>query len=115
MKVVHKDLASGRWEQFSFARQMANIGSEVERAMKWKEKNDMNKFENAFARMLELIYLTIADKKNAKRLKEVTRMKEALIDYLYDDNCYNSTGDFFRKYFLQFAYYAGRERAYKGN
>jgi hypothetical protein len=113
MKVFHKTLASGRWEQFSFARQMANIGSEVERAMKWKEKNDMSKFENAFARMLELIYLTIADKKNVKRLKEVTRMKEALIDYLYDDNYYNSTGDFFRKYFLQFAYYAGRERQEK--
>ena len=34
----HQSLASGRWQQLSFVEQMANIGSEVERALSWKEK-----------------------------------------------------------------------------
>jgi hypothetical protein len=32
---IHKELAAGRWLEFSFMEQMANIGSEVERAIKW--------------------------------------------------------------------------------
>lgn len=28
------------WKDLSFAEQMANVGSEVERALKWKEKDN---------------------------------------------------------------------------
>ena len=31
----HKDLSDDRWLEFSFAEQMANVGSEVERAINW--------------------------------------------------------------------------------
>ena len=109
MSAMHKTLASGRWEQLSFAEQMANIGSEVERSIKWKEKNDKNRFENAFERMLELIDLTLADKKNTGRLKEVARVREALVDFLLYGNEYNSTSSFFRNYFLQFGCLARRQ------
>jgi len=94
--------------RLSFAGRMANIGSEVERSIKWKEKNDKSRFENAFERMLELIDLTLADKKNAGRLKEVPRARETLVDFLLYGNEYNSTSSFFRNYFLQFAYLARR-------
>ena len=41
MSVYHQQLAAGRWQQFSLVTQLANIGSEVERAIKWKrEGND---------------------------------------------------------------------------
>ena len=33
MSYQHKDLAAGRWGQMSLSEQMANIGSEVERAL----------------------------------------------------------------------------------
>ena len=37
--IRHKELAeSGRWADMPFVEQMANIGSEVFRAGKWKEK-----------------------------------------------------------------------------
>ncbi len=38
MSYQHKDLAAGRWSQLSLIEQMANIGSEVERALNWRIK-----------------------------------------------------------------------------
>jgi hypothetical protein len=34
----HKSLASGRWWEMSLIEQMANIGSEAERSMKWQKE-----------------------------------------------------------------------------
>ncbi len=60
----HKDLSDGRWQEFSFAEQMANVGSEVERAIKWKNKNKPERSQLAFFRALELMDFTITDKIN---------------------------------------------------
>jgi len=38
MNYQHKELASGRWEKLTFLEQMANMGSEVERALNWQKK-----------------------------------------------------------------------------
>ncbi len=38
MTFQHKNLAAGRWHKISFLKQMANIGSEIERAISWKNK-----------------------------------------------------------------------------
>jgi hypothetical protein len=35
---IHKSLASGRWQKLTFPEQMANIGSEVGRAIQWGKK-----------------------------------------------------------------------------
>lgn len=88
----------------SFAAQMANTGSEVARAIKWKNKNDPAYFQAAFERMLELIDLTVADPKNRHRLKEALRAREMLADYLIYDNEYHSTGEQWEKYFYAFNY-----------
>ena len=40
MNPQHKDLAEGRWANLSFFEQMANVGSEVERAISWRKKNN---------------------------------------------------------------------------
>ena len=76
MSEYHQQLAAGRWQQFSLVTQLANIGSEVERAIKWKQKGNDEYFQRAFERMLELIDLTVADPKNRKRLKEVLCARE---------------------------------------
>jgi len=54
---------------------------------------------------MELIDLTIEDKKNRYRLKEVLRLRELLADFLWFDNQYNSTAENFKKYFYAFNYY----------
>ncbi len=103
MTFQHKKLASGRWKELSFFQQMANIGSEVERAINWKNKDE--KYSRmALERSLELIDLTIADDKNRERLKELCRIREVLIDYLLGKNEYSSSGKSWKNYFYGFAF-----------
>jgi len=102
MNFQHKQLARGRWYELSLFEQMANIGSEVERTISWKNKGNKDYSERAFSRALELLGLTIADKKNRLRLKEVTRTKEALADYFVFENQYNSSDKQWQNYFNHF-------------
>ena len=102
----HKGLADGRWEEFSFAEQMANIGSEIERAIGWKKKGKSEYSREAFFRALELMDFTIADKKNKSRLKELCRVREVLVDYFFADNRYKSTDLSWQKYFGAFTWQA---------
>lgn len=69
MKIQHKKLASGSWNKLTFIEQMANIGSEVERTISWKNKGNTEYSKMAFVRALELLDLTITCPKNLKRLK----------------------------------------------
>jgi hypothetical protein len=42
MNYQHKELAAGRWQQMSLVEQMANVGSEVGRALNWRAKVSTN-------------------------------------------------------------------------
>lgn len=110
MEIQHEQMASGRWFEFGFFEQMANIGSEIERTIAWKEKNNSEYSHLAFERALELLDLTIADKKNAKRLKELLRVREALADYFQFDNEYKSSDKLWRGYFFPFNWAARLNR-----
>ena len=104
----HKDLAAGRWSQLSFLEQMANIGSEVERFLNWKLKNNVSYSQSSFERSLELLDLTMGDFKNKFRLKELARVRESLVDFFLETNQYGSTEASWKKYFLCFTYAARR-------
>lgn len=106
MKYIHKKLAKGGWFKLSLSEQMANIGSEVTRAVNWKKKGDQVYSLKAFKRALELLYLTIKDKKNKNRLKEITRLREVLKDYFLGSNQYKTTHKFLSNYFYSFNYAA---------
>jgi hypothetical protein len=106
MNYQHKDLAQGRWNSLSFFEQMANIGSEVERAIKWREKANPEYSRMAFERTLELLDLTIADKKNIRKLRELTRLRETLADFFEFENTYKSSGKSFQNYFYAFNFAA---------
>ncbi len=87
-------LESGRWFKFSLLEQMSNIGSDVERAMRWKKAGNKEYTQDALDRTLTLIDLTIADPKNRKRLKEIVRLREMFIDYLLYDNTHGFTEEY---------------------
>ena len=108
MNYQHKDLAAGRWDKLSFVEQMANIGSEVERALNWRAKHNIAYCQQAFERSLELLDLTLGSVKDFPRLKELARLRESITDYFFGTNQFMSTEESFRKYFLQFAYAARR-------
>lgn len=111
MTTYHPDLAAGRWFTLSLAAQLGNVGSEYERTRRWKKTGDRGRFEEAFARMLELMDLTIADGRwKNHRLKELTRLREVICDEFY-----NETPEFvhpsdLRQYFLYFGILARSQR-----
>lgn len=107
---IHKELAKGRWFELSLMEQLANVGTDIERAIRWKQKNNLDYSQKAFERALDLLDLTIADSKNRKRLKELLRTREALADYFVFDNEYGSTDESWQNYFLPFNYAAALRR-----
>ncbi|MDR3559480.1 MAG: hypothetical protein P4L62_01790 [Candidatus Pacebacteria bacterium] len=102
MEYQHKNLAGERWNALTFFEQMANVGSEVERSLKWKEKGNSEYSRLAFERALELLDFTIVDPKNKKRLRELVRVREALADYFAFENEYHSSKESWQKYFYAF-------------
>jgi hypothetical protein len=91
--------------------QLANVGSEVERALNWRNKHNPRYSQLAFFRALELMNLTIGDPRHRHRLKELTRVREALLDFFLGDNTFQSTEGFWRKYFYCFAYASALEKS----
>jgi len=110
MSIQHKELAAGRWKQMPFIEQMANIGSEVERALNWRAKHNEAYSRQAFERALELTDLTLESVSEFPRLKELARLREALVDSFFGSNEFKSSDDLWRRYFLNFTYAARRGR-----
>ena len=110
MTYQHKELASGRWSQLTFLEQMANVGSEVERALNWRVKNNTAYAQRAFERAIELLDLTLDGTRSRARLKELARVRETLVDYFVGSNACASTDASWRKYFFSFAYAARKGR-----
>ena len=103
MVIIHKNLASGRWQTLSLCEQFANIGSEVSRTIYWQEAGKTENMEKSALRVLELIDLTIADKRWKGRLFEVLRLREIFCDRFFGKNIYNTTSRKIKEYFLFFA------------
>lgn len=99
--IFHTDLEE-RWKDFSLIEQMANIGAEVGRTINWRKKGNKTMSTNALYRGLELLDFTINDRKNKYSLKEVLRVREALVDYFLGDNTYKSSDALWGKYFYFF-------------
>lgn len=110
MTVQHKDLALGRWRQLPVCEQMANIGSEVIRALNWRKKGNEHLSQKAFARALELIDFSLDSAKSFSRLKEFARLREAVVDYFYGSNQFSSSQELWRRYFDHFNYMARKHR-----
>jgi hypothetical protein len=99
MTPMHAELAAGRWQTLPLVEQLANVGSEVERALSWAAKGNPDYSRRALERGLELLDLTIADPKHRGRLRELTRLREVLVDYFWGDNVYGSSPRSWHGYF----------------
>lgn len=98
----HPTLAAGDWAKKPFFEQMGNIGSEVSRACRWKEKQKPEMMEKAFERGLELLDLTIQCSRGPKR-RELLRAREVLCDFFVGSNEYRSDPVHLQRYFDAFA------------
>lgn len=109
----HRDLAAERWWTFTLAEQLGNVGSEVSRTLKWRSRNP-EIAARAMERALELIDLTLDDprmRSSVRRLREICRAREVLLDFLVGPNQYGSTEVTLQRYFDAFAVAARRATA----
>lgn len=90
------------WEKFSLVTQLANVGSEVVRAISWRKKGNTVYAQLAFYRALELIDRTIAQPLLYAQLKELTRLRSALVDDFAGENTFGSTDEAWHRYFYAF-------------
>lgn len=105
--MYHPPIPKEKWNALSTIEQMANIGSEVSRAINWKQR-DKETMRMAVYRALELLALSVEDTKNTRGLKEILRVKECIADYFLGDNVYKFTDEWWKKYFLEYAIAARR-------
>jgi hypothetical protein len=83
---------------------MANIGSEISRALNWQSKNNAELSRKAVLRGIELLDLSLDGAQSLSKGRELTRLREALVDYFFGSNEFGSSEGLWRKYFDHFAY-----------
>ena len=105
-----KELFQARWARLSISEQMANIGSEVGRALNWRNKGNEDQSRKAVIRALDLLDLSLDTVRPFSRLKEFARLREALVDYFFESNQFASSEKLWRSYFDHFNYFARRNR-----
>lgn len=99
-----------KWSEMPFVSQMANIGSEVGRTLKWKKKGNDTQAQKAFIRALDLFDLTVrvgrtndtdASSVRGPMLKELLRARDSFCaEYFSTDPEALSSSE---KYFSHFA------------
>ena len=104
----HANLAAGRWESLSLVEQLANVGSEVDRAIKAHEAGRAERRDAAVNRGLELFDLTAADNRwRGPRRREILRAREEFCALFWGDT-EPAAGASLSRYFLYFAVAARR-------
>lgn len=105
-EAIHPSLADGRWETMPLAKQMGNIGSEISRALRWKNKGNIERMTSCLDRALELIDLSLrwAQKEQNQKahpgaLRELARLREVVCDYFLGNNIYGTDGEALLRYF----------------
>ncbi len=89
--------------------QLANVGSEVERALRAHEAGNATRRDQALARALELFDLTATDSRwQGPRRREVLRAREEFCAQLFAANAPERSAAGLRRYFLAFAVLARR-------
>lgn len=90
------------WFSLPVKTQMANVGSEVLRAIKWKNKGDTQKEYSFYDKAQDLLVLSIRDPKNFACLNELKLCLIELADFFVGDNVYGTTEATLKKYYDSF-------------
>jgi hypothetical protein len=105
----HAELAAGRWTALTLAEQLANVGSEVDRAITAREAHRSDRFDRALARALELFDLTARDDRwRGHRRREILRSREEFCRLFFDGDPQPVAARTLSAYFLRFAVLARR-------
>ena len=112
MNYLYKTLKeSGKWYEMTLPEQLGNVGSDVDRIISWRKKENEEYATEAFYRTLDLLDLTISDKRwHGPKLRELCRVREVLCDSFFGGELYNTPLEYFSKYFFEFALIARKDK-----
>lgn len=91
------------WDKYSLEEQLANIGAEVGRTAKWRDR-DQYLFKGAMFRALELFDLTMGDPRWKGHLIEIARVRELFCEASEKGRIYGTTLEDLEKYFIPFMF-----------
>jgi len=93
-----------RWCTFTLAQQLGNIASELSRARYWEDSKDSDNKNKSLKRSLELLDFTLKDNRwKGHRLREFTRLKEVICDWINGNTYYNISGIELEEYCMHYA------------
>ncbi|MCM1295747.1 MAG: hypothetical protein NC311_09420 [Muribaculaceae bacterium] len=90
------------WFAMPIGVQISNVGSEVHRAIRWKNRGDEQKRNGFCLKAIEFLELMKKDPKNQYRKGELDCCINELQDYLMGENVYNTTEEQLTKYYDAF-------------
>ena len=112
----HREIwENGRWQEMSIFDQLANIWAEVGRSLNNLKNGNQERFDESIKRAYELLDMAMADPKRRKtpKLREICLIRELISDYFFADNQYQSTPEFFERYFFEKTVIANEQRRKK--
>lgn len=111
MTVLLHRAAAETWTTMSLVEQLANIGSEVDRAVRAHDAGNIGRFDNALDRALELFDLTANDARwRGHRRREVLRAREEFVRLFFDPEVPEWSARGLQRYFLAFAVAARKHK-----
>ena len=104
MTAVHVEAAAGRWRQLTLAEQLANVGSEVMRAIRADRNGRPDRRDRAIDRALELFDMTATDERwHGATRREILRAREEFCGLFFTSDLPADAPGAQERYFLQFA------------
>ena len=91
-----------KWFEMDVGIQLANVGGEICRAIRWKNRGDDKKEANFYNKAMDFLELTMQDPKNSHRLGELREARYELEDFFYGGNTYDNTDESIMKYYDSF-------------
>lgn len=91
-----------KWFSMTIQEQISNIGSEVLRADRWKQKGNRERMRAYYDAAISFLCLSIRDPKNAAGKNELNLCIDELADYFIGENRWGTTSETLRKYYNAF-------------
>lgn len=102
VKITRDPEVIKKWNSMTIQEQISNIGSEVLRADKWKQKGNKERMRSYYDAAISFLCLSIRDPKNAAGKNELNLCIEELADYFIGENRWETTSETLKKYYNAF-------------
>ncbi len=98
------EFSKEHWNTFTLAQQLGNVGSDFDRAVKWREKDKPALFMNAASRALEQLDMTLTSPRlHGARRREIARVREVVCEELFGETGKMGLEKQLSKYFFSMA------------